>query len=182
MSFLNGNQSEDDAIDTEVKPDRLRRLTEKGRLQQLELIDKKRKNVTKRIDKQRQLMDVLMNSENNVECVADELSVLNEVFKDLISLNQRYEAIEIQEDEFDNWFDEADKEMLAFKLKCHAWMKIARDNIECKTNSSRRSKTSFKSRRSCSSAASIRSTKEIVRDEVAKVAELKVEAANLDQQ
>ena len=94
-----------------------------------------------------------MYSSKNQVAVEEEMAQLNFVFKELQQVHQEYQSLlsEVEKVDDEDWFEEVDERVFAFKHKVHHWLKQVELEHE---NGSRSSSKSSKSKKSSASRSS----------------------------
>ena len=174
------------AMKAEDQPPRCRKLTEKGlSLKKSTLLDKRRKLNSRMLRLSDAVEDLMYSSKNQV-AVEEEMAQFNFVFKKLQQVHQEYQSLlsEVEKVDEEDWFEEVDERVFAFKHKVHHWLKQVELEHENGSRSSSKSSKSKKSSASRSSgktkSSSSRSSKDRAMEEKAKLAELMAEAEFLE--
>ena len=174
------------AMKAEDQPPRHQKLTEKGlSFKKSTLLDKRRKLNSRLLRLSGAVEDLMYSSKNQV-AVEEEMAQLNFVFKELQQVHQEYQSLlsEVEKVDDEDWFEEVDERVFAFKHKVHHWLKQVELEHENGSRSSSKSSKSKKSSASRSSgktkSSSSRSSKDRAMEEKAKLAELMEEAEFLE--
>ena len=111
----------DIAMKAEDQPPRCRKLTEKGlSLKKSTLLDKRRKLNSRMLRLSDAAEDLMYSSKNQVT-VEEEMAQFNFVFKKLQQVHQEYQSLlsEVEKVDEEDWFEEVDERVFAFKHKVH---------------------------------------------------------------
>ena len=141
------------AMKAEDQPPRRRKLTEKGlSFKKSTLLDKRRKLNSWLLRLSGAVEDLMYSSKNQV-AVQEEMAQFNFVFKELQQLHQEYQSLlsEVEKLDGEDWFEEVDEMVFAFKYKVHHWLKQVEPEHK---NGSRSSSKSSKSKKSSASRSS----------------------------
>ena len=107
---------------------------------QMDKFLKKRSSYNKKIITKSSTIKGIMYSPKNIEVVIDQMQQLDDIFKMILDVQNKYHSLLPAEEQERNeeWFDEVDHNICIFKQKIYCWIKDA--ELERKTNlSSRRS-------------------------------------------
>ena len=137
----------------EDQPPRRQELIEKGlKFKKSTLLDKRRKLNSWLLRLSGAVEDLMYSSKNQV-AVQEEMAQFNFVFKELQQVHQEYQSLlsEVEKLDGEDWFEEVDEMVFAFKYKVHHWLKQVEPEHK---NGSRSSSKSSKSKKSSASRSS----------------------------
>eukprot|EP00794_Sanderia_malayensis_P004020 gene4020-4569_t len=176
---------------------RVATLTEKGKSYTRDVLFRNRKSLYCNFQKQMKFITSLLNLSHSMTVIRCELSKLDEIFCNLMAVQENFIALVENCDQHDieiRWFEVVDKEVMDFKTNIHNHLSQAKNLEDSKSVTSLCSKSSKKSRKSSSSTAtssSLKSSKgsrksgssvrERVAAEKARIAELHAESKFLEE-
>ena len=138
------------------RPKRVVTLTEKGKSYTRDLQFRNRKLLHCNLQKQMKFITSLLNSSHSITVIRCELSKLDEIFCNLMAVQENFIALVENCDQHDiesRWFEVVDKEVMDFKTNIHNYLSQAKNLEENKSVTSLCSKSTKKSRKSSSSTA-----------------------------
>ena len=144
------------------RPKRTVSLTEKGKSYTRDIQFGKRKLLYRDLQKQMELITASQNSSERIEVIRCELSELDEIFCNLMAVQENYIGLVDNCDQHDietRWFETVDKEVADFKTNIHNYLVQAKNLDDNKSVESLTSKGSKKSRKSSSSSVASSSSK-----------------------
>ena len=160
---------------------RRRKLTEKGRAYRATLLKERREKINGRMMRKCSIIEDLLLSNKNRITVEEELADFNDLFKMLLKIHEEYSQVLVDDERAgeDDWFDDLDKKVCAFKRKILNWLR----STETERRSSKGSSRSCESGRSKSSGSSKKSQSSRAKEleEKARIAELMAEAEYIEQ-
>ena len=137
-------------------------LTEKGKSYTRDIQFGKRKLLYRDLQKQMELITASRNSSERIEVIRCELSELDEIFCNLMAVQENYIGLVDNCDQHDietRWFETVDKEVADFKANIHNHLVQAKNLDDFKSVESLNSKGSKKSRKLSSSSVASSSSK-----------------------
>ena len=180
----------DNIYEYENLPDvRKRNPTQKMVEFQLDNLEKKRSTLNRKINRKSATIEDMLYSYKNLEAVREQTHQMDDIFKLLGKVHQEYNAllpVDVQAKDED-WFDDIEHNMCAFKNKIHHWVKDAeaeRKEMNSKklVSKSGSKKSSHNSSSSKSSSSSRSSRESRALKERMKMAELIATAKYLERQ
>ena len=162
-------------------------MTEKGKSFRLSTLKGRRENINAQLQRKSSTIEDPLFSTRNLVAVEEELTQFNDLFKILLGIHEEYNALLEDEERAidDDWFDDLDNQVCAFKTKTLNWANSAHEEQQSSRHSSKssRSQSSIHSRISSESkgSRSSKSSKEKEVEDRVKMAELLAEAQYVEQ-
>ena len=94
---------------------------------QLDELEKKRSRLNKKMIRKSSAVEGMLYSFKNLESVRDQMQQLDDIFKMMFEVHKEYNSMlqpDAQETD-EEWFDDVEHNLCAFKQKIHNWMKDA---------------------------------------------------------
>ena len=179
--------AEADSTKDKLPERRSRTMTEKGKSFRLSTLKGRREKINARSQRKSSTIEDLLFSKRNMVTGEEELAQFNDLFKMLLGIHAEYNALPENEERAtdDDWFDDLDSQVCAFKRKTLNWVNSACEEQQSSRHSFRnsRSQSSIHSRRSSASrgSRSSKSSKEKEVEDRVKMAELLAEAQYVEQ-
>ena len=162
-------------------------MTEKGKLFRMSTLKERREKINAWLQsKNSTIMDLLFPTRNLVG-VEEEFAQFNDLFKMLLSMHEEYNALLEDEERAveDDWFDDLDNRVCAFKKKTLYWMNNSREEQQSSRRSSRSSRSwgsiHLKRNSESNGSRSSKSSKEREVKDRMKMEELVTEAQHVEQ-